>query len=410
MKKTLVVLLILAVAGGVFAQEFTWSGEVKIGGWLNLHTEDYGEGDETDFTPDKADERGHGKATLGYDNEGFHAEISFEGNFEDGNPAGASIGASASYDAEDWKFNLGFAGLQSGNVSVDSLWGYWYLFDQMVKIDLAYKGPETIYWRVSDIISDNDWDNLDGRGGVEINVAPIESLSFGVMFPGRFVDDAGVVHRGYPIYTEKFVKPFFYEFVMGVKYEAEGSLAIGAMFQMADKDHQKALVMAKFFLGDSLSLGAEVMAGELGQFGDAGFLSFGANVEYNAAPMTFGFTFKLLEFGIPKARNTDGDLVFNPYLLLEAVEDTLLVKLDLVFRMGNTYDGNGNWTGYGFRYNDEHNSLFITPGIFWNPMGEGISDDPSHGLIFKLEWGFDDFLRASATMQTRLYVGFCWAF
>ena len=428
MKKTLVVLLILAVAGGVFAQEFTWTGGVKIGGWLDLHSKDGGKSDPPpSYAPDVEDERAHATVTLNYDNEGFHAELEFSGNFEKDDPhkptpaewtADGSLSATASYDAEDWMIQLGFGGLQSGDVTVDSLWGYWYLMNQKIKLDIAYLGWDEVYWQVSDIVDDNDWDNLDGIGGFRLNILPVDGLSFGFMFPGRHIDDDGTtVIPGYPVNTVDFLPSFFWNFVFGIKFEKEDKFAFGLMYEHADlsAEAQKAVLMAQFHLGDSLLIGAEVAGYNLGGFGDAGQLSFGAQLEYNAAPMTFGVYAKLLHFGIYKD-SKEGDIVLNPYMLVEAIEDTLLVKFDLVFKMGDTSQDTskgqdwGPGFGTGYRFSDEFNQLYITPSVFWNPMGDGIDDDPDKALIFQLSWGFQDILRASATMETKLYVGFCWAF
>ena len=421
MKKLFVVLLILAVAGGVFAQEFSWSGEMKIGTIIDLNLpQDVGR--SASIQPDDngnafGDERAHAAVILNYDNGGLHAELEFKGEFETlrAEEATPHITGTVSYEADDWKVQVGVGNIEANvnsasappatfPLSVASLWGYWYFLDQKILLDVAYSGRETIYWRVSDILGDNDWDNMDGKGGIEVNFMLMEGMSFGIKFGGY---ENGTIRNdpGYPITTAKFLNSFFKPYVLGFKFEQE-AFALGFMYQndtpldatvFGSPLRKNFIAMAKFFLGDTMSVGGELLLGGIEAFGDTGTIGLGGNFDYHGDAINAGINVKLLGFE-PASGKTGGNLVFAPYLKFEAIEDTFLLGLDVTFTL------------WAFRDNNSDAGMEVTPAIYWNPQGDGISDDPGKGLIFKIIWGINSFDIGGDSMYTRIYTGFCWSF
>jgi len=144
MKKILVVLLILAVAGGVFAQEGSWS----IGGKAEIGT-------RIDFDPIpgvKAEDEvalirsigynpwgnTHGEATLSYNNEGLNIGLTWNTHGGDGGPA-------LSYNGDNYKFvaetNLSQL-IDTGSVDIGRLWGEYLFLNGLISLEAAYNSRD----------------------------------------------------------------------------------------------------------------------------------------------------------------------------------------------------------------------------------------------------------------------------
>ena len=409
MKKTLVILLILAVAGGVFAQEVTFSGNVQIGTEFNFDAKDSpmeGTGEWDDMN--------QGVVTLGYDNEGFHAELNFKGTYDKsaGDPA-YKVGASASYDGDDYKINVGvddvfgvistlasLGGLGIGGYSpVNSLWGYWYFLDKQLKLDIAYKGYEDFAWRISDRIA-SGWDNMDGLGAIKITFAPaaVEGLSAGIFFPGADYD-SGIA--GYP--WGGLLNDMFKNMVFGVKFEQDNFGAAAMVKLDANKtDLFSFNLTGKFDLSEAMSLGLELEFPYIGTEDDF-FLAFSFNFDYHASPLTAGITIETADevksvTYVTFSSNDpakSGDLHIKPYVAYEIIEDTFLARLDIdvgLYKMFSDADG-----VFGFE---------VAPALYFNPKADGISNDPAHALMFKYKLGFYD----GDLSTNKFYMGYRWAF
>ena len=174
-KLFLAVLVLLAAAALGFAQDaagtVTWSGEARIGALA-------------DFTPEdpivKPDSDRHGQVVFSYDkgalNTEVQARVAYDGGSSVGGPLNGYFGLLGEYgdgvnsDSETpyrVHANLRFFTDSRTNFQIDKLYGYYLFLDKQLKLDVAYKGYETIYWRVSDIVS-SAWDNLDGKIGLAL--------------------------------------------------------------------------------------------------------------------------------------------------------------------------------------------------------------------------------------------------
>jgi len=154
MKKILVVLLILSVAGGVFAQDGNWSvsGEMAVGTRINFDPDPDVDNDD----PALVDGIGffeydaiYGKATIAYTGkEGLWAGLGFS--------TAKDTWLDFTFNGENFKgqfvFNQFLNSILGGTgnwSSVGRLWGEYGFFDGMVTLEAAYNSRGTEYW-VSD--------------------------------------------------------------------------------------------------------------------------------------------------------------------------------------------------------------------------------------------------------------------
>jgi len=433
MKKALVLLLILAVAGGIFAQDLSVgvSGEVRLGFDTAFAGKAFKDA-EMVVNPD----HNYGLATLNFDKGAAHFDLGFKATYGYGesDPDFVVTDYNDSDDPEDWdiivfdeggetvaSFGGSFtataeygdgvngdtatpfkvhAGVTMGNgfvFGVDSLYGYWLFWDRQIKVDVAYAGYETIYWRVSDIVA-SDWDNLDGMGGVAISFMPdfLSGLNVGIFFPGQ--THAGAFPSATPGF---FAGDFLQKIVVGAKYEMD-VFGFSAMFKGDNKSAQAFNLGATYSGIDRLSISFDAQMDNLGDFSEQGAMAFGLNGEFAPAPFTIGLTAKFI---IAKSMADPEDptdiayggkfnsLSIKPYFYWDLVEDTLQWRLipELVFAFGDY----------------EQKALNFETDLFWNMNRDGVTDDPAHGLLisYKLGFDFDDKLKSSD-----LGVYFRWAF
>ena len=153
MKKALIVLLALAVAGGLIAQEVSWSGAVEAG--LKIQMGDSFDDPVSFADDDDDDDAVYAEVNLGYDAGdwglaiGTNAKVNFDGD----------AGSFAFYNAHGWlKFVEGLITVRAGLIDP----GVW-----------TTNGG----W-----VDDNPGGNLSSRGGMRIEVTPIDGLNVGAMF------------------------------------------------------------------------------------------------------------------------------------------------------------------------------------------------------------------------------------
>lgn len=147
MKKALIVLLILGVAGGVFAQDITWSGSVGTGVFFQV-------GDKTDDDV-----------------------IVFADDDDDGVPIIAKLGAV--YDAGDWGLKLGTVGKwneDEGYMKFHNAYGWMNFIDGILNVKAGMIDDGV--WGTGEYIDTG----FATGGGMRIEVKPITGLNFGVFF------------------------------------------------------------------------------------------------------------------------------------------------------------------------------------------------------------------------------------
>jgi len=185
MKKALIVLLILAVAGGLFAQSFT--GSVATGAKITLS-------DDIPVVATDDDSGNPVKAALDFSNSG--------------DDWGVGISATANVDGDS----------NVNGVLIDAMNG-WVKFADIFKLT-AGKGQGG-NWQATDFIDENI---PSSNAGARLNVTPIDGLDLGVVF-------------GYPNKGVKAGKiaNFFQETGIGVKYDA-GILVAGTSLKLFSEE------------------------------------------------------------------------------------------------------------------------------------------------------------------------------
>jgi len=192
MKKALIVLLILAVAGGLFAQ--TFSGSVNTGAKITFK----------DDMPVVATDDDSGDPV--------HASLSFTNGDDDW---GVTVGVNADVTKVDeaGKYTAGPYSFGDANG--------WVKFADIFKLT-AGKGQGG-NWQFNDIIDEG----IDGSdAGARLNVTPIPGLDLGIVF-------------GYPDYGVKAdqVANFFQEIGIGAKYDA-GILIAGTSLKLFSEESE----------------------------------------------------------------------------------------------------------------------------------------------------------------------------
>jgi len=176
MKKALIVLLILGLAGGLFAQ--TFSGNVRTGAL---------------FTFDGEDNPVKGTEEDGWRGQGVRAELSFKNSGDDW---GVSVGASANV-ADNANSNT------ASGINVESFNG-WVKFANIFKLTAGKGVGDDWYWNV------NEWSNMqDSAIGARLQADLMPGLNVGLLFgyPNRGGNAGKIVN-------------FFEETGIGAKYEA----------------------------------------------------------------------------------------------------------------------------------------------------------------------------------------------
>jgi hypothetical protein len=213
MKKLLVFLLILAVAGGLFAQEITFSGDVKTGVRIQAESGDNAADPGLDLWHDDA--------------------------------AGPQLSFYGTYNAGNYGLKLGIVGDASASplFDVDNAF-VWFKPLDLLKIS-AGKG-------FGDIPNVYDW-ATGGGPGVQFLVTPIEGLTIGLTL-GTPGNNKGIVTggtaNGYARYKPEYV---LMETAFGVKYESSLFKAHAAFKLDSEADTNDPLSSDAFGLGAYLS-------------------------------------------------------------------------------------------------------------------------------------------------------------
>ena len=325
MKKTLIVLLILAVAGGVFAQEVTWSGEVLTGAMVKM-----GDG----IIAPNGDET----ATIQAD--------------EDDVPTGVKARLNAAVTDDNWGLELGAAAdiFTSGADLSKGVYFYnahgWMSFVDMIKIRAGLidpgvwttKGPEDF--------------NFSSGLGIRVEVTPIEGLNVGLLL--NYGRDKGNSAWAGPMKVGDFLQ----ETVFGASYSNPDmmnlyvSVAFALDSKHIDDEAKSQAVIFGFGINpiEALSIKVEAKVEELGQYSDFGWMWFIEDVSFRVMdPLLVGIRFdeKLASEDSSLANLLAGNidfyktaLGFKPYVefTVEAVEG-LSVGAEIPVWMKDNGDG-----------------------------------------------------------------------
>lgn len=431
MKKILVVLLALAVAGGVFANEGEWSlgGSAMVGTRVDLDPllrEDDGEpataySADTDWTD--------GSFGIYYERDGIEVGLDF-GLFYD-------LSGSVSYDGENFKFGLGanlgkllFAnalgdgddegifGLFAGSL-ISSLWGSYEMLNEMVHLEVAYKSRDITgeYWTsntVGAFYSTNgnfrgsySWNaTFDGagntfsafEGGSNSNFLlanlHLNQIDFGIILPNLFYNANLGVGYDYHNYVASPYSPSEYTPVEdGKAYFVADVLkntVFGVKVNMQPIEFAAQILLrdyAVYFGGNvdfgQLSLGASFMGilsptDEHGDSTNETIMKVGASLDYETDAFGAGLAGWLSKLGDASANNGT-QIGVEPYFYYNVIPTNLQFRVDASFIFDNLY--------YGAEKDTENSEVIwgLKPQLYWNFLGTGAGSwDTGIGVTYTM--------------------------
>jgi len=418
MKKILVVLLILAVAGGVFAQEGSWTlgASAEIGTRINIDPNP-GANDPVILNSTGYHVPYHhwgptrGTLSIGYSRGALNIGNAIA-NRSDGSVWMTNITASGDNYRFTWEGNLlrfiGQSGAPvTGDPRIHRLWGEYKMLNEMLNLVIAYRGPDTQYWYSDDtgaILEDvvsagamfGNWSTrhhylfgggngvtnygrtftrVDGNNFVaaDFNFA---GLNFGLLIPNIFPDAftasagddgtttdlayIGAIHgSGSPLATAELVEHALKKSVFGVKLDMS-PVEVAAQFRLYDYG---IYFGGKFFAGP-VTVGMSFM-GILNDPSGSRTMKFGGAVDYNAGAFGAG-----IAGWYRNDRPTAIANVFNtsigiePSFFYNVIPTHLRFELNAGFYFHDVYDG-------GTVAFSKDIYWAVQPQLFWNFRGTG---------------------------------------
>ena len=414
MKKILVVLLILAVAGGVFAQQGEWS----ISGGMVIGTRvDFDPDPEQDGPDDPALVDGigyfnwqsiNGALSLNYNRDSINIGLGFATN---------EASADVSFDGENFKgqikvdgfleliANAHYADTDGKRGNINRLWGEFKFFDGVITLTPAFASPETEYW-VSDKTGtfqdkvapwktsdapfggDNTFTYVDHNNYLLAN-AEVGAISFGVMIPQLFAPlnsawaDWGVWNAvnggptGQQGVSTKFIDGTIKQMILGLAF-SQSPFEFAAQFKLANYG---IYFGGKFFAGPiTVGLSAQAILDgdgqEQGADADPQQVKIGGVVSYNGEGFGGGLSafYEKKDLGMETGGVSDfylSTVGVEPYFYYAAIPSHLMFKLDVGFYFFNDTDGNSS---------EKATVWALQPQLFWNFLGTGATDSWWGGL------------------------------
>jgi hypothetical protein len=389
MKKILVLLLILAVAGGVFALDGEWSlsGKAEIGATLDLDSDPTVTTEKviTGGRPYNSWERNGGELGLAYNWEGLKAYLTFRGSTKADDSAITSgmefYGERYAFKAETDLNKMLVSGANVGN-----LWGYYDVLNDMVHLEAAYKSRWNEWW-VSDQTAGivniygggahgsievfrgpwdgaNTWGRVDGHNFFLTNVS-FSGLNFGIKVPLIFDDGDGIDAYDLPL---ELVEDVLKKAIFGFKFSMEPIEFAG---QFAFEDYG-------VYFGGKWNIGVVTVGLSFSGILNNQQIKVGGGVDYAAD--AFGAGVKGY-FARDAQTNIQTVIGIEPYFFYNVIPTHLQFRADVGFYFNATKDKAGNKVDVG----DEAVVWGLRPQIFWNFLGTGAGDygNIGTGMVFR---------------------------
>jgi hypothetical protein len=384
MKKILVLLLVLAAAGGVFAQQGVWTlgGNVRVGTEVNLNQSPatVGAGNQTPETDGNWDNRA--QLNIGYTLGNLATQIAFQLEQQGaGNESPNRIAIQMDYNAGNYR---AFASSTLFNVFgpppspaaygslINQLWGNYQLLNNMILLEAAYKGRSAVYWE-SDTTYGQGWASLGDRGNTEGGLladVTLSQLEFGIIVPKIF--EMGVNNLASGTTSALLNSVFGFKFTMA-------PVVFAAQFRFQNYG---------VYFGGTYTAGPVVIGLNFRGLMDNGPLGAGASVAYNAGVFTAGVNFK---YQLKVAKWME----INPYFTYSVIPNYFFFRTDLGFHFEG---GDVLWE--------------IKPQIAWNFLGNGTNTynnlATAFGARYNLVSGTTNSVGKAKTSE--LWVGFKWGF
>jgi hypothetical protein len=417
MKKILVLLLILAVAGGVFALDGEWAidGKVEVGGTLDFGYRQNGKfGETADHKDITALGEGYnrvyggwggidGKLGLTYLWDAVKIGIELH-NALDGDP----ISGDLSYNGESFQFQAttNLARLISGDwdwwntdsddFDIDNvetwfiggrknsgrLWGSYKLLNGLVLLETAYKGRDTEWW-ISDKtaafgtsfnafsvtgvnLSAGDWgpigtgpwpggDTFSKGDGDNYLVTNVmlENLEFGIKLPNVFA-----------ISEAKLIDNVLKKTIIGVSFNMQ-PVELAAQFSMGEYGAYFGLIWSFGPLKAGLSFMGILKPDLPVPLDETKLFKFGGGLDYNADSFSAGVHAYFATIGNSNSAvdSRVNQIGIEPTFSYNVIPTHLMFQLDAGFYLnsaklkGKKFDSDIAWA--------------VQPQLFWNFMGTG---------------------------------------
>jgi hypothetical protein len=415
MKKILVVLLILSVAWGVFAQDGSWKlgGNVEIGTKLDFEPTPW----DDDTENDKA--RAGGAAYNSWDTIRGRFMFYYTAFVGDGQATAGLLfntrdggGENVpffSYNGENFNFSTALAGNELLVVKNSNnhfgylrrLWGNYKFVNGLVFIEAAYKGEDQQFW-VSDVtagggaltVQDDAAAGTDkvnhhaffgkpktftstGSGGANYLLADIrlEAINFGIMIPYLFGGDIGngYYYSGYGsapnpwgakdnrLLSDSVLK----QTIFGVRFSM-APVEFAAQFKV---QHSGAYIGAKFFTGPvtvgagfSGILSPEDIDGD-GMKDVMKFFKFGGDLDFNGGVFSAGVSGSMERTSDSNNTSAYFQLIrVQPRFAYNIIPSHLGFTLDAGFYFATVTDGD---------VTEKDITWAVQPQLFWNFLGTG---------------------------------------
>ena len=410
MKKSLVFLLILAVAGGIFAQEgsFSWSGAVDFNAKMDLIPDDpevYLVNDaNTGATVDLAYTLGGLELGMGFTAKVVDADDNVINKGAIGLKAGYTgdnFGLHAEMDLFTTQYGTGgdttftaTFGSQILSFGPTSLWGYYTFLNGDLRFDASYNGGGNGVWAVSDIVKDEnwgDWDRLDaGAGGLQFTYTGIDSLSFGIIFPFYGINGNPAGAPG--DYTYGFFENVFKNITLGAAFD-NGSLGVSFMAALQNySDFTVDFALGFYYqINDAMKVNFDTAM----RFGLYTGVSIGLGFSYDASPLNIGLTIKAIDLTDEGLSDSFGGMAleFAPTVSF-AFSDFLSAHLNITFDVGL---GDGTAT-------EKMLELEFAPGLDFT-----IAPNATFGLGYCVRLGLGD-AYSDTLVDHNITLAFHWAF
>jgi len=430
MKKILVVLLILAVAGGVFAQDGSWrvSGNVEIGTRLNFDPTPDGDDTNDDARAGgvayNAWDQPRGKLDLIYGtfiNDGaLSAGLKFNtrGEGEENEPFFTYKGENFNFSTSLYGTTLLVAGGNNQNYAdarlglgnyIHRLWGNYKFVNGIVFVQAAYRAEEEEFW-ISDktaggraLGQTRSWGGSAGHGQTDkvnhhnffgkpntftwndggnylLTDVRLEAISFGLMIPqifggqqnyywGGSEDQGGWGRAGYLGKSGGYlVDDILKETIFGVKFSM-APVEFAGQFKV---QHSGAYIGAKFFTGP-VTVGASFAGILTPQDVDADgnkdvnkFFKVGGDVNFNGGIFAAG-----LAASFERDTDKDESTIYKQLIRVQPRFSYSIIPSHLGFALDAGFYFYKDVAGGDELMNDL--TWAVQPQFFWNFLGTGAS-------------------------------------
>jgi hypothetical protein len=321
-----------------------------------------------------------------------------------------------------------YANAEVKKESFTYLYGWYYFWDQQIRFDIAYKGYDAAldpYLKnysvdlplASDIVSAWNlgissydlrlpwWGNLEGVDGVRFLYRPkspdfLDGLTVGLMWRDLFYFKSINLawYDGEDEY-EYNIEQFLSMFSILARYDMAGLIQrpLVVSFGYANRGYKGLHLGARYDITEAVFVTGDVMAGGLLDPKKFGFVSFGVNPGYYAAPL---YADLFLRFGTnysdDKVQSGQGNFQIEPVVKYAVIPNTLLAKLGFAYTVGAGSNNLSSWS--------------IVPGVYWNLKADEDTDTPLCGIRFFYNYGRNLYKGTKIYEVNDMSISFHWSF